>query len=87
MEGPINCPFCDQPMQCGYFLIGGGIWFSEASKPSTGPRIVGAADVLVPPIHVIVAAKGFNLDPENWPKPGFFCEKCVAVTFSPRTGQ
>jgi hypothetical protein len=81
-----ECPYCHEPMQAGYFLVGGGVWFSKATiEPFVPGRIDGAADVLAQPFHTIVAAKGFRLGPENWPKPGYFCEECLAIVLKVRS--
>jgi hypothetical protein len=73
-------------MDAGYFLLGGGMWFSKSKHAAMNPGlgIGGVADVLGSPIHAIVAAKGFNLDPQNWPKPGLFCQNCLTVTIHVR---
>ena len=79
------CPFCAQPMSRGFFLIGGGVLFAE-STVALGPIFASKPDIdrmleghPAKPVHVVVGGKGYHLDPQNWPKPGMFCQACLAV--------
>jgi hypothetical protein len=87
------CPYCGQVMKRGYFLISGGVIFAE-STATLGPLFANKADIegklegeKTNPLNVIVSAKGWRLDPQNWPKPGMFCQACLTIVMKIRKGQ
>jgi hypothetical protein len=77
-------------MKRGYFLIGGGVLFAE-STVALGPLFASKADIErmleteeTNRPHVIVGGQGYHLDPKNWPKPGMFCQDCLAIVVKVR---
>jgi hypothetical protein len=72
-------------MKRGYYLIGGGVQFAQ-STVAFGPMFASKSDIermletdQANRAHVVVPDLGYQVDSQNWPKPGFFCQKCLAV--------
>ena len=85
-----TCPYCGKPMKRGHFLIGGNVLFAE-STVALSPLFASTADIErmleneeTKPPHVIVSGKGYQAHPEYWPKPGMFCQDCLAITMKIR---
>jgi hypothetical protein len=77
-------------MKAGHFLIGGSVIFAE-STVSFGPLYANARDIdqmvegeEARPLHCIVGRNGYRADTARWPKPGMFCESCLAFLISVR---
>src|SRR5688572_13768904 len=77
-----TCPYCDSPMRVAWFLIGGGVWFSESRdramrfglpleqrKPDEGSHS---------PVHCVIGERGHR-GPGTWPKEGLYCERCGTI--------
>jgi hypothetical protein len=84
------CPYCGQPMQRGYFLIGGEVLFAD-STVALGPVFATKPDIermlqtgQTNPPHLIVGGRGYHPNPKNWPKPGMFCPDCLAMVVKVR---
>lgn len=82
------CPYCDSPLQEVYVITNGGMWFCESREYLEYHVAGGPPDLRdrmaqlsrEKPLHCVIGSSGYTKGYGTWPKHGFYCSSCGAIT-------